>query len=308
MHIKDKHSSEANEVNTIIPLHSLQEGDHLANPFRLVEMTEFKEGSYDYSRPHRHNYYEVFYFERGGGTHDIDFTTFHIDSPCLHFVSPGQIHQVRRDGDSHGWVILFTDDFYYLNLANRNILHETPFLNRNHPRPILDLNDQTDREILGIIEGLQRELAQDHAYRDDALRALLNLLLITSRRLFESSEEVLPEESNDSRLLREFKRMVEDKFHSMHSVSAYANNLHVTPGHLNDVVKKSTGKTVSTVIQERVLLEAKRLLAHSDYSIKEIAHALGFDDPSYFTRFFRERVGDAPGVFRDGFREGASEG
>ncbi len=295
------------ELNEMIPVYSLTKGDNLVQPIRLVEMTQFKEGSYDYSRPHRHNYYEIFFFESGKGEHDIDFTTFTIESPSLHFVSPGQIHRVRRDADSHGWVLLFTDDFYYLHLANRDILHETPFLNRNHPRPILNLEPEEKAEAAGLIRSIGNEIGNGDRYRDDAVRSYLNLLLLTSRRLFEKSEGMRVEETGDSRLVRELRRLVERNFHAMHAVSAYANALHVTPGHLNDVVKRMTGKTVSSLIQERVLLEAKRLLAHSDHSIKEVAYALGFDDPSYFTRFFRERVGDAPGVFRERFLGGGEE-
>ena len=291
------------DLHRMIPIYSLGKGDKLVQPIRLVEMTEFKEGSYDYSRPHRHNYYEIFYFERGKGEHDIDFTTFPIEAPSLHFVSPGQIHQVKREGDSHGWVLLFTDDFYYLNLANRDILHETPFLNRNHPEPILNLDEESHEEVAGMIRSIGLELTKESPYRDDAIRSHLNLLLITSRRLFEQSQGMEREETGESRLVRELRRAVEGNFHAIHAVSAYAHRLNVTPGHLNDVVKRVTGRTVSSIIQDRLLLEAKRLLAHSDHSVKEIAHALGFDDPSYFTRFFRERVGESPGTFRDQFRE-----
>ncbi|MGE3800458.1 MAG: helix-turn-helix transcriptional regulator [Candidatus Kapaibacterium sp.] len=295
----------SDELHSIIPIHSLNKGDKLVQPIRLVEMTEFKDGSYDYSRPHRHNYYEIFFFEKGKGEHDIDFTTFAIDTPCLHFVSPGQIHQVRREANSRGWVLLFTNEFYYLNLANRDILHETPFLNRNHPQPIINLDDQNREFVAGIVKQIAHELEENHSYRDDAIRSHLNLLLIVARRLFESARGGTTEETGDSRLTQELRKLIERNFHSMHAVSAYANALNVTPGHLNDVVKKVTGRTVSSMIQERILLEAKRLLAHSNHSIKEVAHALGFDDPSYFTRFFRERAGEAPGGFRESFRKEA---
>ena len=285
-------------------MYSLDHGDSLEHPFRLVEITQFDGGSYDYSRPHRHNYYEIVYFRHGRGEHDIDFTSFSIEAPCLHFVSPGQVHQVRRDADSDGWAILFTDDFYYLNLINRDILHDIPLLNQNHPRPIINLNPAANEEIVRTINGIRHELENMNPYCDDAIRSLLNLLLITSRRLFEDSEGISVEETSNSRLQRKLRRMIERNFYAMHEVSAYAYSLYVTPKYLNDVVKRITGKTVSSLIQERILLEAKRLLAHSNDPIKDIASALGFDDRSYFSRFFRDRVGKAPGLFRKQFEEG----
>lgn len=283
----------------IIPTYSLQRGDTLETPFRPVRMTRRKEGDYDYSHPHRHDYYEIFFFESGGGEHDIDFNTFEIESPCLHFVSPGQVHEVRRDVSSHGCVLLFTAEFYYLHLANKDFLYELPFLNNNHLRPILNLSPAEAAETLGLVNGMWKEYENASPYSEEIIRSLLNLLLLTARRLFEARQDVPAEETGDSRLVRNLRRLVDTSFHSMHSVSAYANALHVTPGHLNDITKKVTGKTVSTMIHERIVLEAKRLLVHSDQSVKEIAYALGFDDPSYFTRFFRERVGDSPVSFRD---------
>lgn len=283
----------------IIPTYSLEPGDRLEHPFRIVELTPHKGGGYDYSNPHRHNYYEVFFFESGGGEHHLDFNTFPIEAPSLHFVSPGQVHEVRRDTDSYGCVLLFTAEFYYLHLANKDMLYELPFLNNNHLRPILNLTPEEAAETRTLTAGMRREYENAHPYSEEMIRSLLNVLLLNARRLFESREQVPQDETGESRLVRDLRKLVDRSFHSMHSVSAYANALHVTPGHLNDTTKQVTGKTVSTLIHERIVLEAKRMLVHSDQSIKEIAYALGFDDPSYFTRFFRERVGESPGAFRE---------
>ena len=283
----------------VIPTYSLEKGDKLESPFRAVKMTRLKEGNYDYSHPHRHDYYEVFFFEKGSGEHDIDFTTFEIEAPSLHFVSPGQVHQVRRNAESFGQVLLFTEDFYYLHLANKGFLHELPFLNNNTVRPILNLSPEESEEISTLFSHISREYKAPALYREEMIRSLLNVLLLSSRRLFEQRGTMPTEETSESRLVRDLRRMIDDNFHAMHAVSAYANALHVTPGHLNDVTKQETGKTVSTVIQERIVLEAKRMLVHSEQSVKEIAYALGFDDPSYFTRFFRERSGEAPNTFRE---------
>lgn len=286
-------------TSKIIPTYSLHRGDTSDAPFRVVRMTPRKEGDYDYSRPHRHDYYEIFLFESGGGKHVIDFHTFDIESPCLHFVSPGQVHHVRRDAQSHGRVVLFTADFYHLHLTNKDFLHELPFLNNNTSRPILNLTEEEAAETMPVVERITQEFQNEGSYREEIVRSLLNLLLLTSRRLFESREGTAPEETSESKLVRNLRRLIDANFHAMHAVSAYANALHVTPGHLNDLAKRFTGKTVSALIQDRIILESKRMLVHSDQTVKEIAYALGFDDPSYFTRFFRERVGEAPVTFRE---------
>ena len=292
----------------IIPLYSIARGDRPQSPFRLVEMTPRKEGTYDYSRPHRHDYYEIFWFEAGEGEHDLDFTTYPITPPSLHFVSPGQVHQVRRSNDSWGCVILFSDEFYSLGTSDRDILHDVPMLHTllggSHPHPLLNLDESEAAAMAATIGRMRAELEMESAYRDDALRSHLNLLLIATCRLLEKRDGGMTEETKEKSLVRRLRALVERNFHAIHAVTAYANSLSVTPGHLNEVTKSVTGKTVSGLIQERIILEAKRLLAHSDRSVKEIAYALGFDDPSYFTRFFRERAGAAPLAFRERHQRG----
>lgn len=290
------------EKEQAIPEYTLEQGDRLEHPFRLVELTPRKEETYDYSHPHRHAYYEIFYFEEGSGRHEIDFTTREINAPALHFVSPGQIHRVARSADSRGCVILFTDEFYYLNLANRPILRDMPMLRGEPERAVVDLDGSGQQAVDPVLDMMRSEAGRHAEHRDDALRSILNLLLITVLRIAEEQGEILAD-TGDSRLIRRLRDAIDERFHAVHSVSAYARLLSVTPGHLNDTARRETGRTASRLIHERIILEAKRLLAHSDQSIKEIAYALGFDDPSYFTRFFRERVELAPGEFRDRFAD-----
>jgi AraC family transcriptional activator of pobA len=100
-----------------------------------------------------------------------------------------------------------------------------------------------------------------------------------------------------------FQALIDDHYRQVHRVAGYARLLAVTPGHLNDLIKAATGQTASALIEARLLLEAKRLLAHSDAPAAEIAAHLGFPDPSYFGRFFRRHVGRSPGAFRAQIRE-----
>lgn len=104
-------------------------------------------------------------------------------------------------------------------------------------------------------------------------------------------------------LINRFKELVNQHFKTNRSVSHYAELMATTPGHLNDTVKKMTGKTAGSIIHERVLLEAKRLLYHSYLSIKEISIQLNFEDPSYFNRFFRTHAGSTSEQFRNSIRE-----
>ena len=99
------------------------------------------------------------------------------------------------------------------------------------------------------------------------------------------------------------KELLNEKYDSLHQVADYASLLHVTPGHLNDTLRLQTGRTATTLIHERIILEAKRALFHTPLSIKEIGYSLGFDDPAYFHRFFKRLTGTTPLDFRNAIRE-----
>ena len=95
--------------------------------------------------------------------------------------------------------------------------------------------------------------------------------------------------------MREFGLLLNQHFRTHRSVQHYADLLHVSPNHLNALCRRQLGKTASALIQERVLVEARRLLRHTDATIGQVADALGFEDASYFGRYFRKHTGQTPG-------------
>ena len=103
--------------------------------------------------------------------------------------------------------------------------------------------------------------------------------------------------------MRKFRLLIEKNFVEMKSVSGYADLLHISSGHLNDTVNEATGKTASDLIHDRIILEAKRLLYHSEKTVKEIGYALNSDDPSHFAKFFKNHSGSTPEAFRQQIRE-----
>lgn len=279
----------------VIPIHNFARDDRTSIPFNFIPME--KKTDYDASVAHRHNYYEIFFFEEGGGTHQIDFQDIEIESNSIHFVSPGQVHHVKRAIGSSGYVMLFSREFYYLNLQNKKFLFELPFLNNNAANPILNLTVEEFSQVRTLVKALEAEFLSDNALKEEMVRSYLNLTLLNSKRLF---FQYYPAESeiSGSGLYQEFRIALENNFAEMHRVSEYASELSVTEKHLNETTKKAVGRTTSEVIYDRIILEAKRLIRHSDRSNKEIAYFLHFDDPSHFSKFFKKRVGCSPIEFK----------
>ena len=285
-----------------IPIHDFTRDDASSISF-MVEKLEKKE-DYDTTLPHRHNYYEIFFFERGGGSHEVDFEVLPITDYSLRFVSPGQVHLLQRELDSNGYVIFFSRDFYYLNLQNRDLLFDMPFFNNNSRHPALELPPADRPVLIDLIHRIREEAESSNSFKEELLRSYLNVLLIQCQRIFNTQQDSSPASGRGSGgTFREFRVLLENNFTKLHQVADYADLLAITPSHLNESCKKASGQTASEMIHDRIILEAKRLLLHSELNAKEIGYFLNFDDPSYFNRFFKKKTGQQPGAFRKSVRE-----
>lgn len=274
-----------------IPIHGFLVDDESSIPFQLTQLT--KAGSYDTSIPHRHNYYEVFVFEVGGGDHHIDFQTFPIQNRSIHFVSPGQVHNIVRKEGSKGVVILFSRDFYPFN---QDKLKQFPFLNNNSLEPILNLNENEFDILLDLTMNMQTELQSTNQYADDLIQVYLNTFLIHCKRYF-NCNQITHLYSSDSLSFR-YKQLIEEYYLKVHVVSEYAEMLSISEKQLASATKKELGISPKELIYDRIILEAKRLVLYTNYSFQEIAFFLNYNDASHFAKFFKSKTGYAPSNFR----------
>jgi AraC-like DNA-binding protein/mannose-6-phosphate isomerase-like protein (cupin superfamily) len=255
-------------------------------------------------QPHRHAYYEICIFVNGAGTHMIDFKTFDIKSKSIHFLTPGQVHRISREENYHGFLVVFSREFYSLGIQDEDLLMTLPFFNNNTSEPILNLDGEEFAELHDIIEHLRKDYKRDSEIREDVLRSYLHIFLLKCRYFF-NQKYVDINTINDPAYLKlnKFRKLVEQNFREIHLVKEYADLLHESPAHLNKVVKSITGENASEFIIKRIVLEAKRLLIYTDLSNKEISFKMNYDDPSYFSRLFRKKVGASPSEFRNQMKQ-----
>jgi AraC family transcriptional activator of pobA len=284
-----------------IPTHDLYNQLEGAIAFEYVTLEEKQ--NYDPLHYHRHSYYEIFVFEKGGGRHEIDFQIFGVNTRAVHVVSPGQVHMLQRELDSRGNVVLFSREFYQVGLIHEDHLYQIPFLNNNSTRPIIEIPDNQWPRIKGFFDAIGEEYARKESDSEAMIRGYLNLLLVELKRIFIEQNEAQHVFNQQHDLVRRFRIEIEQRFSEWHKPSDYADKLCVTVGHLNDKVKAALGLTASQLIHERLLLEIKRMLLFQEQQISEIAHALNFEDSSYFNRFFKQQTGQTPLDFRKSIRD-----
>jgi AraC family transcriptional activator of pobA len=249
--------------------------------------------------PHRHDYQEILVIKSGQFHHAIDGNRNLISGPGLSLITKGQVHVVLEATDLIGWVVQFTDAFLPSGLVSGTWNYATLF---NQIAALQDLAlERSDMETLEpVLDLLAIEYKQAASpQKDIALRHLLSLLIIQVDRIYQKSVRADRHERDDYRTYQQFTALLEQDFSSHHDVLHYAEALMVEPVKLSRIISRITGKSTKQIIDERVVLEAKRYMTFTDISIKEIASLLGFSDQFHLSRTFKRITGLAPQSFRE---------
>ena len=236
---------------------------------------------------HLHGFYEIIWFQKGSGTHYVDFNQYAIAPRTIIFISPGQIHSFDTKHDQEGYVLkicaeLF-DDFVSLSCVT--------------------VQDKDSAALEMLVAAMQEELKkEDSLGHREALHALVKLFVIMVRR---SYAEINPSAPNPHKVsykaFLNFRKLIEENYCRLHTVKDYASLLNVSSKTLTLYVNECSKYSPLELINNRIILEAKRLLRYSVLSVKEIAFRLGFEDPSYFAKFFKRLVKQSPADYRESF-------
>ena len=236
---------------------------------------------------HLHGFYEIIWFQKGSGTHYVDFNQYAIAPGTIIFISPGQIHSFDTKHDQEGYVLkicaeLF-DDFVSLSCVT--------------------VQDKDSAALEILIGAMQEELKkEDSLGHREALHALVKLFVIMVRRSYAGMNPSAPNPHKVSyKAFLNFRKLIEENYCRLHTVKDYASLLNVSSKTLTLYVNECSKYSPLELINNRIILEAKRLLRYSVLSVKEIAFRLGFEDPSYFAKFFKRLVKQSPADYRESF-------
>lgn len=251
---------------------------------------------------HCHNFYSIFWFNSGEGTHIVDFDEYEIEQGTVFFLSPKPIHTYRNLSNVDGIAMCFPEDFL-LKIDNelQGRIKTKMFYPANgfaHCK----ISEAAKEKMMPIVKLMQEASALQ--YEDKSLQAsyfasLLSLLLIDMIRLGEWGDSSFSKVSSDSfQVYAKFVQMVEDNYIESHAVKDYIEKLGVSQTTLNQYTQQYAKTTPLKIINNRIILEAKRLLRYSTTRTKQIAFYLGFKDDSYFIKLFKRNVGMSPVEFR----------
>lgn len=251
---------------------------------------DFKKGP-GITYPYRSYFYALGVMHEDKCRLKVGIREFDIYRQSLTIVGPG-IVRLWMEND---WQVRNTTVFFKPELFQKpfysNFLRDYPFF-RPGAQHVLHLSDHAYTQVNAFLELLQRHKTD----RNIATGLLFSLLELVQKLYPQQAENQSGTRNHE--IVRAFDQLLHQQYQRHKEVNFYASELHITPRHLSHVLKKETGSTVKQCIEEFVLFEAKSLLKQTEMTIREIVYWLGYDDPSYFTKLFRNKVGTTPLGFR----------
>lgn len=249
-------------------------------------------------KPHKHNFYAVFLFTKGLGTHEIDFNTYEVKPGSIFFLYPGQTHGWELSDDIDGFLFFHSKEFYEMNYV-QNSIKDFPFFESNVTQKCIYLNEEQKNSIEQLFTQIYHENLEQQWQKKQLILSYLTQLYIQLNRYIENFSPInFTALRHYQTLFTKFEKLVDEHFIIQKKASQYAYLMNITQKHLNRIVKSISGKTTTEVITDRTILEAKRQLLYTDNSLNEIAINLGYDDYTYFSKNFKKNVSMKPSDFR----------
>lgn len=301
--------------------------------FELLRMQEGMTTCQQSTLPHRIDFYLIVLIKGGSGLYTGGATEYRLSKDTMCFVGPYQLTSWRcQTEEQDGYCISFSEDFFTFGLEDKQALKRLPFFGVAS-NMVLNLSPAQAGYYDSLMQEMETELQRGGgAHSEDLVRALLHLLVKRAEAGFAAREESAPGEGRargfargdrdhnpadeadnnpvqaDHRLTRTFFDCCRDqlallatgKIEKMASLAEMAARLHVTQNYLNDTVRKVSGRSAGAYIRELLTTEASALLRQTGLSVSEIAYRLGFNDPSYFARFYRRQTGMSPRAVKEG--------
>ena len=249
--------------------------------------------------PQRLHSYVMVLFTKGRGQHYVDFASYPYQEGTLLFIAENQVHHWEINLQNDAFVLAFSKEFLYKSSQDRDLLENYRIFDYALQSPTILLEDTDYQRFIRLFSELKYEFDQQKTdeFQHDIYRNLLRTMLLLAERL--KRNQALPPVLAQYQDFTRFREQVETDYPHTRNVQDYAVRLGYSPKKLNQITKMVLNKNAKDFVDERVILEIKRLLIHTHLSVKEIAEATGFDEPTNLIKFFKRYTGQTPLSFRD---------
>lgn len=250
----------------------------------------------------RLNYYSLIWVQKGEGKVKVDFSEYDFAKDQLLAFAPYQPFMLSSTDAIEGKVIHFHPDFFCIMKHHDEVACNGVLFNNIYEPPYVFIDEGTRATFNMVLEQMRIEMQNPALAQYELLISYLKIFLITASRLKKEQQpkEFVPIEENTAPfILQNLKKFIEQNFKTKHSASDYADLLNISPKALAKITKNHFNKTLTNLIAERIIIEAKRELYLTNKPVKEIAYELGYDDEHYFSRFFKTNAEVSPQTYRE---------
>lgn len=238
---------------------------------------------------HRHDFFYVLVIKSGAGSHEIDFIPHQVTNNSIFFMKPGQVHRLTLKAGSTGYLLQFKNGFSPSQELLRKLSHKST----------CTLADSSNDRLIVLLDDIVKEFLEEREGYNEVIKANLSIFFIELLRLRRNKEsKTIAANQYPQEKLDKFFELLDTGIVQFKQVAHYADKLNLSTYQLGAVTRSLLDKTPSDLISEHIILEAKRQLLATSDQVNQIAYYLGYDDPSYFIRFFKKHTGHSPESFR----------
>lgn len=266
----------------------------IINKEEQVSVTKFNQSLTNLSDDHQ---FTILWMKSGFKTITIDYDNFDAQPGSIYFITPGRDIRVEYLSIPEGWILKFSRKIFNEQLKEHLVIKDVDLFSSLGQTPKIILSPKIGDRVHTITEMIDEMAGSQIPNREYAVLSLLKALLIYC----DSKCNIRVRQENYShgvKLTVRYKELVARHYHTHHKVSDYARMMNISTKYLSQVVKEVLNVPAKSVIDEQLVIHARRDLKFSNDSVKEIAFRLGFSDPFHFSNYFKRKVGSSPSEYR----------
>ena len=265
------------------------------------KLFSFKDNSF-FDHIQRQNYFSLIWVKEGSGKLKADFAEYNFEANSLFAFSPYQPYMFVTNNSVKGIAIYFHPEFFCIYKHHKEVSCNGVLYNNVYQPPFVKVDESSDATLQMLCEQIKTEMQNPDLAQYELLVSYLKIFLITAARLKTQQQPkaaLAVKDNKEPFILQKLKDAIEENFKTKHSPADYAKMLYISPKALAKITKSYFNKTLSHLINERIIIEAKRELYLTDKPVKEIAYGLGYEDEYYFSRFFKVNADVSPQSYRE---------